>query len=154
MDGSVHFDGHRSLAGMALRWLRSQSTSAHIVYLAACVQCTLELAFLYLEPRLFGARRHHNAVDPYRRYSILFLAREPTCWCAAHPLPVVGQFRLCTKLLPLATEPTGSWLVTLLPDKSLTPTAQTTHRQVNLNVRPRRSNEKEYTRHSWPPRHK
>jgi hypothetical protein len=27
----------------------------------------------------------------------------------------VGQFRICTKFFPLATQPTGSWLVALLP---------------------------------------
>ena len=68
----------------------------------------MELAFLCLAPRRFGARRHRDAVDPYRGHYCLFLARAPTCWWVADPLPPVGQFRVCTKLFPLATQPTGS----------------------------------------------
>ena len=68
----------------------------------------MELAFLYLAPLRFGVRRHHSSVDPYCGHSCLFWARAPAGWRAAHPIRAVGQFRICIKLLPLATQSTGS----------------------------------------------
>lgn len=61
-----------------------------LIYVAACLQRTLELAFLCLATRCFCPYRRLSTVDPYRAHPNRFLARTPACWSTAHPISAMG----------------------------------------------------------------
>ena len=105
LDNFVFSYGRRSLACLARRRISRCTHFAHTLPCAACSQCALELALLWLAPGRFGVRRHRSAVGAYRCNTRCVLAHLVAGRSATHSISLVGQLRLGTQLFGLATQP-------------------------------------------------